>query len=230
MKVSAIIPVAGAGTRFKHKIPKQYSKIHGQSIIEITVQKFIALDSITDGILVAAKSEIEKITRLLIQLPGFLEKFKIIPGGKERQDSVYKGLQNIPPDSDIVVVHDGVRPLVNQKNILDSIEAAKTSGACVVAVPVKDTIKRITTDGTVETLSREELWQVQTPQTFRYPILKKAHEAALNAGYYTTDESALVEWIGYPVKIIDGEYTNIKITTEDDLELARILYKKKERS
>ena len=230
MKVSAIIPVAGTGTRFKGKIPKQYSKIHGQSIIAITVQKFIALDSITDGILVAAENEIEKISRILNKLPGFSDKFNIVPGGKERQDSVYNGLQHIPPDSDIVIVHDGVRPLVSPMNILDSIKTTRTTGACVVAVPVKDTIKRINPDGTIETLSREELWQVQTPQTFTFSILIKAHEAALKAGYYATDESALVEWIGYPVKIIKGEYTNIKITTEDDLKLARILYQKQGRS
>ncbi len=228
MIVSVIIPVAGQGKRFKGTIPKQYLNIYGQSIIAITVQKFIALDIITYGIIVAAENEIENTASLLNKLPGFSDKFKIVAGGKERQDSVFQGLQNIPPDTDIVVVHDGVRPLISSKIIIESIKMTEISGACVVAVPVKDTIKRVTGGRVIETLPREDLWQVQTPQVFKYPILKAAHDAALSEGYYSTDESALVEWMGHTVKIVHGEYSNIKITTEDDLNFAQLFYKEQQ--
>ena len=224
MVVSAIIPVAGQGKRFGGKTPKQFLKIGGQPIIEITLQKFISLDEINHGVVVVAESEIDSSRNLFRHIDGFDEKFKIISGGVERQDSVYSGIKNIPPDTDIVVVHDGVRPLVSSQLISKSIQTAVETGACIAALPVKDTIKRVKHGTVLETIPRDRLWQVQTPQTFKYSILREAHEKARETDFYSTDESALVEWNGHPVKIILGEYSNIKITSTVDLELSRLLY------
>ncbi len=224
MVVSAIIPVAGQGKRFGGNTPKQFLKIGGQPIIEITLQKFVSLDEINHGVVIVAENEIDSSRNLFRHIDGFDEKFKIISGGVERQDSVYSGIKSIPPDTDIVVVHDGVRPLVSSQLISKSIQTAVETGACIAALPVNDTIKRVIQDTVLETIPRDQLWQVQTPQTFKYSILREAYEKARETDFYSTDESALVEWNGHPVKIILGEYSNIKITSTVDLELSRLLY------
>jgi 2-C-methyl-D-erythritol 4-phosphate cytidylyltransferase len=153
-----------------------------------------------------------------------MHKGSIVTGGKERQDSVYNGLQSLADDTDIVLVHDGVRPLVTHKIIRESLRVAERDGACIAAVPVKDTIKRVQNNVVQKTLNRAELWQVQTPQTARYQWLMAAHSAARQQNYYTTDEAALLEWHGYPVSVINGDYNNIKITTPEDLAIARVIY------
>ena len=226
MIVSAIIPVAGQGRRFGGKTPKQFLKIGSKSIIEITLQKFVSLDEINHGVIVVPENEIDLSENIFRNISGFDKKFKIIGGGKERQDSVYNGLENIPPDTDIVVVHDGVRPLVSSQLISKSIKSAVETGACIAALPVKDTIKRVENGIVKETIPRDQLWLVQTPQTFKYSILKEAHEKARKIDYYSTDESSLVEWNQHPVYVIPGEFSNIKITTMADLELSRLLYQK----
>jgi 2-C-methyl-D-erythritol 4-phosphate cytidylyltransferase len=226
MIVSAIIPVAGKGKRFGGSVPKQYMDIHGQPAITITLQKFVSLNEIDHGVVVVAEDEQEKTHKLLNHIDGFQSKFEIVPGGKERQDSVYCGIQKIAPETDIVIVHDGVRPLVTSALILESIKTAAQYGACVVAVPVKETIKQVQNDTVIKTIPRDLLWQIQTPQSFRYSIIKKAHEQAKAADFYSTDESALVEWIGYPVRIVRGDYANIKLTNMEDLELARTIFRK----
>jgi len=226
MKVSAIIPVAGQGKRLGGKTPKQFLKISDQTIIEITLKKFISLDKINHGVVVVSGSDINFSRNHFQQIHGFEKKFKIVKGGKKRQDSVYNGLKNIPSDTDIVVVHDGVRPLVSSQLITKSIQKALITGACIAAIPVKDTIKRAQNDLVIETIPRDYLWQVQTPQSFRYSVLKEAHEKAKKTGFYSTDDSSLVEWSGHPVNIILGEYSNIKITTTIDYELSMLLYQK----
>jgi 2-C-methyl-D-erythritol 4-phosphate cytidylyltransferase len=223
MKISAIIPVAGEGKRFAGRVAKQFVKINGQPLLALTLRTIISVREIREGVVVATEHEIERTLQILGHLAGFKEKFKIVAGGKERQDSVYNGLITIDPNSDIVVVHDGVRPLVTAEIITASIKAASETGACVVAVPVKDTIKRVVDNKVVETLSREQLWQVQTPQAFKYQILIAAHQRARKEKWYATDEAALVERAGYPVSVIRGEYSNIKITTFDDLKIAQML-------
>jgi 2-C-methyl-D-erythritol 4-phosphate cytidylyltransferase len=227
MKICAIIPVAGRGKRFASKTPKQYHKIYGQPIITITLQKFLSIEDISCGIVVAAPEEMNRVEKLLQALKGFKEKYKIAVGGKQRQDSVYNGLMCISSDTDIVIVHDGVRPLISKKIIKESIRSAKKYGACITAVPVKDTIKRVQDNKVLSTLFRENLWQVQTPQTFQFNILKNAHEQAKIKNYYSTDEAGLVEWIGHPVHVITGDYKNIKVTTADDIKLVEGLYNEK---
>ena len=224
MIVSAIIPVAGLGKRFGGETPKQFLKIADKSVIEITLRKFISVEEINTGVVVVSEKEKASSQIQFSKIKGFDQKFSIISGGIERQDSVYNGLQNIPPDTDIVVVHDGVRPLVSSQLIRNSIKSAQENGACIAALPVKDTIKRVHKSVVRETILRDNLWQVQTPQTFRYSILLEAHEKARKANFYSTDESALVEWSGHQVTVIPGEPENIKITTPDDLNLGKLYY------
>jgi len=222
MIVSAIIPVAGRGRRFGSPVPKQYLNLNDEPIISTTIRKFVSLAAVHHGVVVAARDEIENTYQLLSKIPGFSQKFQIVTGGDERQDSVYQGLEHVPAETEIVMVHDGVRPFLTGKMIDESIEIAADFGACVLAVPVKETIKRVVDQQVQETIPRDELWQIQTPQTFKYHILYEAHKKAKEAKYYSTDEAALVEWCGYPVKVVMGSYSNIKITTEEDLKIARI--------
>ena len=223
MKVSAIIPVAGQGKRFRGTIPKQYLEIDGQSIVAITMQRILSIFDTIKGVVVVAKTEIERAASLLNTIEGFKDNFKIVIGGPERQDSVYNGLINLDSDTDIVIVHDGVRPLVSQHILKESIRVATKTGACIAAIPVKDTIKRTYDNKIIETVSRSNLWYAQTPQTFKYSILFQAHKLAKAEKFYATDESALVEHMGYPVSVIEGDCRNIKITTVEDLEMVHML-------
>lgn len=225
MKVSAIIPVAGQGKRFCSSIPKQYLEIDGQSIVAITIQKVLSISETLKGVVVVAETEMERTDSLLGKIKGFKEKFKIAVGGQERQDSVYNGLINLETDSEIVIVHDGVRPLVSQDILIESIQVAQKTGACIAAVPVKDTLKRTQDYKIIETVSRSGLWHAQTPQTFKYPILYQAHKKAKEDNFYATDEAALVERLGHAVSVIKGDYRNIKITTVEDFEMVKMLIK-----
>ena len=147
---------------------------------------------------------------------------KIVPGGRERQDSVRNGLEAVEEGIDLIAVHDGVRPFVSEKTICEAIKAAAEHGAASVGVPVKDTIKTAGTGGSAErivekTLDRKSLWITQTPQVFRTEIIREAYRRAYDDGYYGTDDAALVERIGLPVVMVPGTYENIKITTPEDL-------------
>jgi 2-C-methyl-D-erythritol 4-phosphate cytidylyltransferase len=222
-KIAAIIPVAGKGQRFGGAQPKQYLKLGAHSILYHTVAHFLSLPEINPVVLVVAVGEINR-TQDLLQDEGMnLEHILFVEGGMERQDSVANGLHVLSDDCGIVSVHDGVRPFIKPEIIQKSIETAARNGACAAAVPVKDTIKEVKDHHVIRTMPRALLYQVQTPQTFQYPILKSAHDKAAAQNYYATDESALVEWAGYPVRIVEGDYHNIKITTQEDYQFALYL-------
>ena len=224
MKVAAIIPVAGSGKRFPGLTPKQFLEISGQPVVAITISSILSVHQINTVVVVCARNARDQLTSITNTIQDFNQKGIVVEGGKERQDSVYNGLNVLDKDTDIVLVHDGVRPLVSGKILKNSIQLANRDGACVAAVPVKDTIKRVKDTRVLETLNRDELWQIQTPQTARYDWLIKAHHTAKKQNYYTTDEAALLEWQGYPVKVILGDYTNIKITTPEDLKIAQLFF------
>jgi 2-C-methyl-D-erythritol 4-phosphate cytidylyltransferase len=165
-------------------------------------------------------------------LKEIIEKFQyrkisqIIPGGKRRQDSVRNGLDALSVDAEIIVIHDGVRPFVTKEMIEESIRSAIRFGAAIIAMPVKDTIKVAHPDGTVlKTLERESLWQAQTPQTFQAPLIREAYLKAAEDGFIGTDDASLVERLGKKIHILPGSYTNIKITTLEDLMLANLILK-----
>lgn len=208
MKVSAIIVAGGSGKRFGSK--KQFEFIGKRKVIELTVSKFLKISDIKNIVLVLPKEDIKRKL-------DFSNRVKIVPGGKTRQHSVFNGLTTLSSDTDIILIHDGVRPFVSEKIIKDSIISAKKYGACVVAVPSKDTVKICKEGLVVSTPERKNVFLAQTPQAFKYSLIIKAYKKAFKENYFSTDDSALVEKLGKKVKIVLGDYKNIKITIRDDL-------------
>lgn len=221
-----IIVAAGSGSRMKRDINKQFIKLNEKEIIVHTIEKFYRNSNIDDIVVVIKENEEDYFIKNIMNKNGF-SNIKLAYGGNERQDSVYNGLKKLNKDCDIVLVHDGARPFVNETIIENSIKKAKENNAVVVGVPVKDTIKVVDGDGNiVDTPNRSKLWSVQTPQAFKYKIITKAYEDAYNSNYYGTDDAMLVERIGYNVKMIEGSYDNIKITTDEDLHFGMQILKK----
>ena len=198
-----VIVAAGTGSRMNMGINKQFIKLEGKEVIVYTIEKFYNNHNIDDIVVVVKESEAEFFKKEIIEKYNF-ENIKIAYGGKERQDSVYNGLKLLDEKCDVVLIHDGARPFVSNKTIDTCIEEAKEHKAIVVGVPVKDTIKVIDNNNNiVDTPNRSVLWAVQTPQTFDYNILLNAYE----------------ERIGHKVKMVEGSYNNIKITTKEDLNI-----------
>ena len=226
MIVTAIVPAAGAGIRFGGAVKKQFIALNGLPILSHTLRALAASKALSAIIVVVPPGE-ELRGREALELAGIDLETEVVPGGQARQDSVYIGLQRAKAETDLVLIHDGVRPFVSREVVLATVEAAKEWGAAIAAVPVIDTIKRVDTDGfVVETLQREQLWSVQTPQVFRYALLMQAHRAIRERGIVATDDAALVERIGGMVKVVRGSYENLKITSEEDLPLAGLILRR----
>jgi len=219
MKTQAIIPTAGIGTRLKTDCPKPLVELCGKPICVHTLEVFEKSPSVDSVIFVGQKES-------LPQLEGFIDQYglkkvcQVIAGGETRRDSVSIGLNALDNDTDIVLVHDGVRPLVSLKMIENAVALCGKWEACVAAVPIKPTIKKVNKKSLFveETLDRQELWEVQTPQVFKKDILLKAHKQNRNSN--STDDAVLVEQLGIKVKVFPGDYRNIKITTQEDLLIA----------
>lgn len=214
---TAVIVAAGKGKRMGTEISKQFLPLCGKEILAHTVEKFEKAEKIRDIILVTGEDSLQDVQDMT-QEYGWKKIRSIVAGGKERQDSVWNGLQEVSVDAEIVLIHDGVRPFVTE-DILDvSMETALEMGGCVAGVPAKDTIKVCNSENiAVDTPDRSTLWQIQTPQTFRRELIMKAYEQAKEDGFVGTDDASLAEYSGYPVKVIMGSYRNIKITTKEDL-------------
>ena len=235
MKADAVIVSAGKGLRFmegKSIRPdhgkKQFIFLGGKPILTHTLEKFETCPLIRSIHLVVGQEDMDYCLEEIIEKNKFQKVSKIVPGGKRRQESVKNGVDALPKDTDIVVIHDGVRPFVTKAMIEDSIHAAGRYGAVILAMPVKETIKISNPDGTVlKTLDRESLWQIQTPQTFQVKVIKEAYSRATEDGFIGTDDASLVERLGVKVHILPGSYTNIKITTPEDLLLANLFHEMK---
>src|SRR5215470_946990 len=223
MKVGAIIAAAGFGRRMKTDRPKQLLVLNGTSILVHTIRKFDACASIDYVIVTAPRESVDEVTDL-VKSAGFKKSVTVIEGGERRQDSVAMGLHELQPGTDIVAVHDGVRPFVSTKEIENVVRQAEQSGAAILGVPIVDTVKQAEKEFVGQTLAREHLVLAQTPQVFRTEILKEAFERARKDEYYGTDESSLVERLNLPVAIVQGSERNIKITRPTDLTLARVFF------
>lgn len=222
MDCSVVIVAAGKGKRMGTDIKKQYLELNGKEVLAHTIQKFQDCHLINEIIIVTGKEEIEYCKEHIWKKYDFSKIKKVVVGGKERQDSVYNGLLAVSEDTEIVLIHDGARPLVRMEQIKMSIKTAAIEGGCVVGVPIKDTVKICDKDQFIkETPSRDTLWVVQTPQTFKYDLIMKAYKEAFEKNFLATDDSMMVEALGYPVKIVEGRYDNIKITTPEDLIIAK---------
>ena len=223
-KVHAIIVAAGKGIRMNDSVRKQYIALDGSPILRHTLKIFDSCPLVIQIILVVPKEDFD-FCRNDILMPAKLQKdINLVAGGPERQDSVYNGLQIIKPDDGIVVIHDGVRPFVRQEQLVACIKGGAEFGACIIGIPAFDTVKQVNAKNEiVQTHRRDTMWLAQTPQTFRAKLIKKAHEAAKQDGFIGTDDASLVERLGQTVKIIPGSRSNIKITSQEDLELARAI-------
>lgn len=224
MKNSVIIVAAGSGKRMKSTIAKQYIELKGRTILSYTVETFEKSDNIDEIILVTSQEAIDFVTKNIVNKYQFTKVKAVVAGGAERQDSVYNGLKKVSKDTDIVLIHDGVRPFVNDSYITKLESIAMEFGACVLGAPVKDTIKICDSEGyIVDTPNRSTLWLAQTPQCFKYDVIINAYEKAYKEGYTGTDDSVLVEKTGVKVKMVEGDYNNIKITTPEDLYIGEVI-------
>jgi 2-C-methyl-D-erythritol 4-phosphate cytidylyltransferase len=222
MKVIALIPAAGMGKRMGAGINKQYLLLQGKPILAHTVEVFERAPLVDDIYLVIPEAEIPFCREQVVERYGFTKVRRIVPGGAERQHSVLNGLRAVVDagDDDVVLIHDGVRPFVPVQVLERAVEAAAAHDGALVAVPAKDTVKTVA-DGVVrDTPSRESIWLAQTPQAFRYGVIRAAHEIAEAEGFLGTDDAMLVERLEKEVHIVMGDYRNIKITTPEDLILA----------
>jgi len=219
--VSAIIVAAGSGERMKGPVLKQFMSIRERPLLAYTIQKFQNCEKIDDVVVVVPEGNVAYCQSEIVERFGFDKVTKCVEGGKERQDSVYTGLN--ATKGEIVCVHDGVRPAVPTGLLSKCVESAKSFGAAITAVPVKDTIKRVEGDRVIATLNRAELWEVQTPQAFSRELLVRAFEEALKNGFKGTDESSLVERLGVNVHVVIGSYSNIKVTSVEDLKVVEEL-------
>jgi len=223
-KVTAIVPAAGSGLRMKGKVPKQFLLLDGLPILVHTLKALERAPKIDEVILVAPESQISFCQIGIVDKYNLKKISKVIPGGEQRQDSVYEGLQAVSPDTDWVMVHDGVRPFVTLEMIESAIETAKEAkDGAVVAIPMRDTPKEVSSDQITKTLDRQRLWLAQTPQVFRRSLFLRAHEEARSHGIYGTDDAVLVEKLGGCVRIVLGSEENIKVTTPADLKLAEAI-------
>lgn len=222
MDVTAIVPAAGGGTRFGGDLPKQFLPLKGIPIVVRTLLALVRSELIQHLIVVVPPGEEARGCELVrrFEIPREVE---VVEGGEERQESVYRGLQRARATTDLVVIHDGVRPFLSQGLLEACIQEAAVWGAAVAAVPAKETIKEVREGVVFETPQRGRLWIAQTPQTFRYPLLLEAHRRAQTEGFLGTDDASLAERIGVKVRIVQGSYENIKITTPGDLLFAEQL-------
>lgn len=222
---SVIIVSAGKGSRMKVDINKQFLKLGDKEVVAHTIDKFYNNKNIGEIIVVIREEEKEFFEKNIINKYGY-KNIKIAFGGKERQDSVYNGLKELEKNCEIVLIHDGARPFVTNEIIEKSIKSAKEHKGAVVGVPVKDTIKIVNENKDVcDTPNRNTLWSIQTPQVFDYSLIMKAYEKSKKDKYYGTDDSMLMEYLGYNVKVVEGSYNNIKITTPEDLKIAEEILK-----
>jgi 2-C-methyl-D-erythritol 4-phosphate cytidylyltransferase len=227
VKLGVVIPAAGHGKRMGASINKQFIQLSGRPILAHTLSLFEASEYVTEIVIVGSEIDLQLIHELVLK-QGFKKVTSITLGGKERQESVFAGVKALSPAIQRVAVHDGARPLLTLEELNRFFTEAEESSAAIMAIPVKDTIKRVDPTGKVlETPPRDALRAVQTPQVFDRELLEKAYQKAFEAEYLATDDAALVEWMGYPVQTLDGSPENIKITTPDDLDFAESILAKR---
>ena len=221
--ISAIIVAAGRGTRMGPDIDKLFLEIHGRPIVAHTWKAFEQARCI-DEIIVVVREEMRDAFAELAKQHGFVKPYRLVAGGKERQDSVWNGLEALSPQSEIVAIQDGARPCVTERLIWETILAARETGAAVAAQPVTDTLKE-SADGkfVARTLDRSRIWSVQTPQTFRVEIIRKALGEARRQNAVVTDDTAACEFIGQAVQLVPSHSPNPKVTRPADLKAVEAL-------
>jgi 2-C-methyl-D-erythritol 4-phosphate cytidylyltransferase len=233
MKVAVILPAAGMGTRMNNRAEKagtsrkQFMLLEGSPIVVHTVRKFAASSRVSEIVVAVRGEDTEWVEEMLAaEFPA--SRVRVVEGGDSRQESVEKALAHIHPDTDLVAVHDAVRPFIDLETIQKVFDEAAETGAAIVGVPAVDTVKQVSRGtGHVRiraTLPREKLVMAQTPQVFRHDLLRRAFDLARQDGFVGTDESSLVERMDVEVSVVMGSDRNIKITKPGDMDLARLFY------
>jgi 2-C-methyl-D-erythritol 4-phosphate cytidylyltransferase len=198
--------------------PKQFLTLGGLPLLVHSLRVLDASAAVSGIVLAVPQTDLDYCTRDIVERYGFKKVRRIVAGGAERQDSVRLGLAAVGSEADIVLVHDAVRPFLTEDMIARVVAAAVKHGAAIVAVPMRDTVKRVGADGLIEeTVDRKPLWLAQTPQAFKRALLEEAHEKALRNGLRATDDAQLVERLGQHVAIVEGSTENIKVTRPEDL-------------
>ncbi len=227
MKAAAIVLAAGRGSRMNSGIQKQFMELGGYPLIYYALQVF-EHSSVDEVILVTGKNETDWCRREIVDKYGFCKVRSVVPGGSERYLSVYEGLR-AAQEPDIVLIHDGARPFVTDEIINRTIWSALESGSGIAAVPAKDTVRIVDETGTaVLTPPRDRVWMMQTPQAFRYPLIYRAYQELVSRNIQNvTDDAMVLETVlNQGVKIVEGSYSNIKVTTPEDMETARAFLKR----
>ncbi len=225
MNVTAIVPSAGTGERMKERVKKPYISLLGQPVLAHTLKVLNSISAVSRIIVPVYPGEESFCENEVVQNLSLSTEVKILAGGAARQESVRRALGYLLDSCDIVLIHDGARPLITETMIESCLEATKTRRATTMGVPVKDTITMVSGDDqtVTKTLPRHSLYAIQTPQTFERDLIVKAHQSALQDGFTGTDDASLVERIGIPVTVIMGSFSNIKITTKEDLLFAEAM-------
>lgn len=225
----ALIPAAGQGTRFGSE--KQFLQLAGAPLLAHTLRPFQESSMIKEIVLVVPKGWEKRVLETIIKPHALTKVRQVVTGGPERQDSVRLGLEALETDSKLILIHDGARPLVTEEIIARAVQDTYIHGATLVGVPATDTIVQANAEGmVVRTLNRETLWMVQTPQSFRHELIRRAHQEAKIDGFVGTDDASLVERLGHAVKVIPGSYENIKVTTAQDFKLAEEILLQRQRA
>lgn len=224
-RCTAIVLAAGQGRRMGTKVQKQYLEILGFPVLYYSLKAFQESEVIDEIILVTGVDEIESCQKEFVEKYNLTKVTKVIVGGKERYDSVYNGLQCVSEDTSYIFIHDGARPMLNQEIIANGFESVMMHKATVAGVPSKDTVKIVDGDTfAVDTPNRSHVWNIQTPQIFEVNLLKEAYENMMKESHHqVTDDAMVVEtYMNHKVKVYEASYTNIKITTPEDLKIAEI--------
>ncbi len=227
LKAAAVIAAGGTGTRMQSTVPKQFLEIAGKPILLHAVEGIAALEEVTQIVIALPPEHIAEAQSILRREPIRID-VQCVPGGSSRQESVRLGVAHIRPDTDIIMVHDAVRPICDPGMMKRVLKAAWENGAAVPGLPATETIQRRSGNGHVlPTPPREELYAIQTPQAFHAELIRSALNQAKEAGFLGTDESSVVRWAGHPVLVVEGAPDNIKITRPLDLEIAELLIAKR---
>jgi 2-C-methyl-D-erythritol 4-phosphate cytidylyltransferase len=225
-----IIPAAGRSKRMASRSSKQFLLLDGMPVLAHTLKAFEKSEAVDKIIVVGNAKDLDYCRGRIIKRYGFKKVSGLVQGGRRRQDSVFNGLKALPAEADVVLIHDGARPLVTPELVNRAVSELKGWSALVVGVPVKDTIKIASPDRFVMyTLDRPRLWLIQTPQVFKGRVLLEAHWQARSEGIWGTDDAMLVERLGVPVKVIEGSEENIKITTPVDMLMAEAILERRKK-
>ncbi len=214
-RVAAIIVAAGEGKRFG--AAKQFVLLSGKPVLEWAIEAFVFHPEVDEVVVVLPETSPAELIKM-----KWAKVKAVVAGGKERQDSAVRGLEAVSEGIEIVLIHDGVRPLVQAELITKIIQAARTYGAAIPALPIEETIKEVEKERVLRTWERERIVRVQTPQGFRRSLLQAGFNQAFQQGYYGPDEASLVERLGQEVVIVPGDKRNIKITTAEDIKIAEV--------